>query len=159
LQWQTARHATPDLPFLCGDVTPRRLRVPEGDIRAHPNGVTGVAAIAVGVHDLEASLTRYRALLGTQIQGNAAPFVLPGSGLHMTVLPLAATRLVVMSPASPEAVAGEPEMARSLRQRLGARGEGPCAITLRIAEGHEAATLDVVRTHGVVFDLLKLPPD
>ncbi len=159
LQWQTARHATPDLPFLCGDVTPRRLRVPEGDIRVHANGVTGVAGIAVGVHDLDASLTRYRALLGTQIQGNAAPFVLPGSGLRMAVLPLAEMRLVVMSPASAAAVAGEPDMAGSLRQRLGARGEGPCAVTLRIAEGYGAATLDVVRTHGVVFDLLKLPPD
>src|SRR5581483_682481 len=45
--WQTARSATPDLPFLCGDVTPRDLRVPGGSLRVHPNGVAGVAGLAI----------------------------------------------------------------------------------------------------------------
>ena len=64
LRWQTARHATPDVPFLCGDLTPRALRVPEGSVRQHPNGALGVAEVTVAVHNLDATLARYRALLG-----------------------------------------------------------------------------------------------
>lgn len=156
LQWQTARHATPDLPFLCGDITPRELRVPEGEVRVHANGAAGVAGLAVGVHDLDASLTRYRALLGSEAANAATPFVLPGTGLRLAVLPLAAARLVLMSPACADPVAGEADAVRSLRQRLASRGEGPCALTLRVAPGHAGATLDVALTHGVVFDLLGL---
>src|SRR5689334_14717627 len=62
--WQSGRALTPDLPFLCGDVTPRALRVPEGAARTHANGVTGVARLTVAVADLGASVSRYRALLG-----------------------------------------------------------------------------------------------
>lgn len=62
--WQTARQAQHDLPFLCADVTPRGLRVPEGDVRRHPNGATGISGVTVAVADVEASLERYRALLG-----------------------------------------------------------------------------------------------
>ena len=65
LKWRTGRQATFDLPFLCGDVTPRELRVPEGDARRHANGALGVASVTVGVHDVDVSRTRYRALLGT----------------------------------------------------------------------------------------------
>jgi catechol 2,3-dioxygenase-like lactoylglutathione lyase family enzyme len=65
LQWQIGTPPSPDLPFLCGDITPRALRVREGDVRVHANGVTGVAAIAVAVADQQASAARYRALLGT----------------------------------------------------------------------------------------------
>ncbi len=63
--WQTARQTTFDLPFLCGDITPRELRVPGGDARKHANGATGIAKVTVAVEDVEASLGRYRALLGT----------------------------------------------------------------------------------------------
>ena len=65
LKWTTARQATRDLPFLCGDVTPRALRVPEGDLRQHPNGALGVARVQVSVQDLEVSIERYRQLLGS----------------------------------------------------------------------------------------------
>ncbi|HET7729657.1 MAG TPA: VOC family protein [Usitatibacter sp.] len=65
IKWRTGRQTTFDLPFFCGDVTPRELRVPGGDVRRHANGALGVARIAVGVHDVEVSRARYRALLGT----------------------------------------------------------------------------------------------
>ena len=65
VRWQTGRQATFDLPFFCGDVTPRELRVPEGDARRHLNGARGVASVTVSVQDVEASRARYRALLGT----------------------------------------------------------------------------------------------
>lgn len=64
VRWQTARQHTFDLPFLCGDVTPRSLRVPEGHVRQHANGRKGIARIAVAVADVDASLRRYEALLG-----------------------------------------------------------------------------------------------
>lgn len=43
LAWRMAFPDAPDLPFLIEDVTPRRLRVPDGDATDHPNGVTGIA--------------------------------------------------------------------------------------------------------------------
>lgn len=64
VRWQTARQSTFDLPFLCADITPRALRVPEGEARVHPNGATGITQVEVSVHDRSASLARYRALLG-----------------------------------------------------------------------------------------------
>lgn len=67
IEWQTARQVRHDLPFLCADVTPRSLRVPEGDARRHANGATGVADITVAVQDVQASLRRYRAFLGDDV--------------------------------------------------------------------------------------------
>jgi hypothetical protein len=64
VKWQTARQHTFDLPFLCGDVTPRELRVPTGDTRRHANGRKGIAKVTVAVRDVEVSLRRYEALLG-----------------------------------------------------------------------------------------------
>lgn len=64
IKWQTGQPTTPDLPFLCGDVTPRSLRVPSGPAWVHPNGVTGIDAVVVLVKDLEESAGHYRALLG-----------------------------------------------------------------------------------------------
>ena len=49
LAWQIGTPPSPDLPFLCGDVTPRALRVREGDVRVHPNGVQGVATVTIAV--------------------------------------------------------------------------------------------------------------
>src|SRR6185312_4452056 len=64
VKWQTARQHTFDIPFLCGDITPRALRVPEGEARRHANGRKGIAKVSVAVHDVDASLRRYEALLG-----------------------------------------------------------------------------------------------
>lgn len=64
IAWQSARPATPDLPFLCFDLTPRALRVPEGEARRHANGATGIAEVEVVVADRAATLERYRAYLG-----------------------------------------------------------------------------------------------
>lgn len=75
LKWTTARQKTRDLPFLCGDVTPRSLRVPEGDLRRHPNGARGVARVIVSVTDLSTSVQRYRQLLGPGLE------VTPGPGV------------------------------------------------------------------------------
>jgi hypothetical protein len=64
VKWQTARQATFDLPFLCGDVTPREWRVPEGECRRHANRVRGIRTVIVAVADRARSSERYAALLG-----------------------------------------------------------------------------------------------
>lgn len=66
VEWQTARQARHDLPFLCADLTPRALRVPEGEVRRHRNGVAGIAQVTVAVADVQRSLSRYGAFLGDE---------------------------------------------------------------------------------------------
>lgn len=65
LAWRLAHPRTHDLPFLCADVTPRALRVPEGPHRRHPNGATGVAEVTLAVANVEATEARLATLLGT----------------------------------------------------------------------------------------------
>lgn len=107
LKWQTGRQTTFDLPFFCGDVTPRELRVPEGDARRHANGALGVASVTVGVHDVEVSRARYRALLGTP------------------ELAFGATRLVL----TPRVAAREGPCAMAIRTSLPSKA-GPLDTTL-----------------------------
>ena len=73
LHWTTARQVTRDLPFLCGDVTPRPWRVPEGECRRHPNAVRGVSKVIVSVRDLTTSVGRYQQLLGPALQAELGP--------------------------------------------------------------------------------------
>lgn len=137
VKWQTGRQKTFDLPFLCGDVTPRGLRVPEGEARVHANGATGVARVSVAVHDIDASRGRYAALLGPQEgdDGTEVPadpsLVPPVPGLRATCVPVGATTLVLVSPVP------------------GVRGEGPMALVLRGSPGRPARELDPAATHGV----------
>lgn len=145
LRWQIGTPPSPDLPFLCGDLTPRALRVREGEVRQHANGVTGIASISVAVRDLAASLARYRALLG--LAGDAGAIVdLPGAGLRAAQLPLGPSTLVLLAAGaddlSPAAV--------SLQQLLDTRGEGVWGLSLRAPL---SAALSRQRTHGAAIDL------
>src|SRR5262245_35559824 len=72
LAWKTANLAGAGLPFFCADVTPRALRVPEGEVRQHANGATDVADLTIAVSDLEASTAQYQALLGLEPRYNQA---------------------------------------------------------------------------------------
>ncbi|UHC13747.1 VOC family protein [Methylobacterium currus] len=138
LDWKTARAPGSDVPFLCGDVTPRGLRVQEGDVRRHDNGVTGVASVTVAVRDVAASRARYAALLGT---GADAPIVeaeILGSPARAVTLPLGlGTTVTLASPAGADGV---------LAEALATRGEGPVAAVFRAATG--AGDLDLRLTHG-----------
>ena len=137
LRWQNARPTTPDLPFLCGDVTPRALRVPEGSVREHANGVQGVAELRVAVHDVTATLERYRALL--DLEDVPAPAEGAASlQLGRTVLKLETT--------SAEAA-----------QRLALQGEGPFAIGLHTTQTHPLGPVVHGHTHGTRLELIALP--
>jgi len=159
LRWQTARPPSPDLPFLCGDITPRGLRVPEGEARVHPNGAIGVASLEIVVHDLEASLARYDALLGGSAEDRdteaTRPVALPGRGLRVAVRALGASSLVLSTPR--DAIAGP---SSSLAQRLAVRGEGPFALVLLTTDASQTSgALDAARTHGALieFELVETP--
>jgi catechol 2,3-dioxygenase-like lactoylglutathione lyase family enzyme len=125
LDWQIVRPATTDLPFWCGDITPRELRVPEGAIRRHANGVTGVSRVRVLVADVTASTERYRALVGPEAV--SADTGVPLVGLKKTVLEL-------VGPDNDHA-----------RRHLAARGEGVFSLKLR---GSAAKVLDTKLLHG-----------
>jgi len=96
LAWQLGRPATSDLPFLCGDATPRHLRVAEGEVRTHRNGVHDVSGINIAVRDLEASIGRYRALLGEPLQIHRT--ALPGHGVSLATLSIGTNTATLLSP-------------------------------------------------------------
>lgn len=162
LRWQTARATSADLPFLCGDLTPRALRVPEGDVRVHANGVLGVASLAVAVRDLDATLARYRALLGTVSDHDAdthigEPVAVPGSNVRVAIIALGSSVLVLSSPRENTASNDSGEGGGSLAQRIAARGEGPYALVLHTDRPQSTGTFDLARAHGALIEL-DLPP-
>ncbi|WP_407529793.1 VOC family protein [Methylobacterium oryzisoli] len=138
LDWKTARAPGSDVPFLCGDVTPRALRVQEGDVRRHANGVTGIARLTVAVRDIEASRARYAALLGTSADAPIRDAEVAGTPARTAMLPLGGGTTVTL--ASP--VGAEGALARALAER----GEGPFAVVFRTARA--AGDLDVGLSHG-----------
>ena len=145
LQWVTARQATPALPFLCGDVTPRALRVPEGELRTHANGATGVLRLTVLVADPGDALRRYRALLGPSVAIETDPGALPAQArppAFVASFALGTQRVVLVSPR-----AGVAEDA-PLAEHLSGRGEG--VIGLRLA-GPAVGALAPERTHGAAI--------
>ena len=138
LEWQTARSPKPDVPFLCGDVTPRAGRVQEGDVRRHPNGVAGVASLTVAVNDVDVSAKRYAALLGVEVPA-AADGLVGDAPARTAFFRLAnGTSVTLASP-----VGAEGELAKAIAER----GEGPFAAVFA-AGGGERRELDPARTHG-----------
>lgn len=148
LAWQIGAPKSADLPFLCGDLTPRALRVREGDVRVHANGARGVAALTVAVADLNRSLERWLALLGPQ--GGAAPRLpaAPGLGLRVATLALGTTAVVLASPDP------GPDDAPPLRSRLAEHGEGLFGIALHAAPDSPSRLLPIAATHGASIEIV-----
>jgi catechol 2,3-dioxygenase-like lactoylglutathione lyase family enzyme len=118
--WRNARPDGSDLPFLCFDVTPRALRVPEGAVRVHANGATGVTRLTVAVADADRSLTRYGAYVGAEGRALAPT----ADGLRRAEIVLAGATVELVAP-------GESgEASEALRRRIERRGEGPLALGL-----------------------------
>lgn len=132
VRWMIGAPETPDLPFLCADVTPRALRVPDGPACQHANGVTGVRGVRVVVDDLDASARRYSALLGV------APTYRPGEVDFV----LGAATLTLTGADTP-----------TLQNELAARGPGPCALALRTADPSREGMFDKVQAHGAMVTL------
>jgi catechol 2,3-dioxygenase-like lactoylglutathione lyase family enzyme len=143
--WQLGLPPTPDLPFLCGDVTPRELRVPGGAARQHPNGVVGIAGLTVAVADLEASVARYRALLGRDPVGQP-----PAPGARLATFEIGGAAITLAASSGDTTPAGD----APVHGRIASRGEGPFALTLRTKSAAGAGPLDIARTHGVPIELV-----
>jgi catechol 2,3-dioxygenase-like lactoylglutathione lyase family enzyme len=131
LDWQIVRPATTDLPFWCGDVTPRELRVPEGAIRQNANGVTGIATVRILVADLAVSTARFRALAGPE-----AVSVFNG----IPRINLKGTKFELIGPDSDD-----------LRRHLAARGEGVLSLTLH---GSTPRAFEPKRLHGAELSIV-----
>ena len=112
LAWETGRPENGVLPFLCGDVTPRSLRVPEGAAREHANGITGIAEVTIAVHDLELATHQYTLLLGRE----------PDLSHGEIRFPLGNGQITLRAPSPTELNTG------ALDERLAQRGEGIFAI-------------------------------
>jgi catechol 2,3-dioxygenase-like lactoylglutathione lyase family enzyme len=142
IEWETARGETTDLPFLCGDVTARDLRVPHGPARLHANGVQGIAGVTVAVVDLGASTGRYRALLGVEPEEG---------GLS------ASESLVEFRVGEEEGVASitlvEP-VGGPIEAPFKTRGEGPFSIALRAESPTAGESFDPGKMHGVLMGIV-----
>jgi catechol 2,3-dioxygenase-like lactoylglutathione lyase family enzyme len=141
--WKNGRAATSNFPFFCGDVTPRSLRVPEGDVRIHDNGVTGVASVTIAVKDLEASIAGYKAILSADPLSRSQ---VAGLGIDSAVFAIGQQQIILVSPR------GEGEQAAEIRQILTTRGEGPIGVAL--SSGTKQGLLDRGLAHGAVLELV-----
>jgi len=152
LAWQIGKATTPDLPFLCGDVTPRNLRVAEGEVRVHRNGVRGVTGINLAVRDLDSSIERYRALLGETLAVHRS--ALPRHGVSFATLPLGAATLTLLSPSGD---ARDTSLASALEAHLASRGEGVFSVVLNGAASIVSGVLARNLTHGADLEAASSP--
>jgi len=143
LEWQTARSPRPDVPFLCGDVTPRAGRVQEGEVRKHPNGAAGVASLTLAVNDVDVSAKRYAALLGSDVPGAEEGIVGDAPARTASFRLANGTSVTLASP-----LGAEGELAKAIAER----GEGPFAAVFA-AGGGEPRRLDPALTHGARLSL------
>jgi catechol 2,3-dioxygenase-like lactoylglutathione lyase family enzyme len=142
LEWQLGIPSTTDLPFLCGDITPRELRVPAGDATVHSNGVLGVSTLTVAVRDINASVERYRALLGSE---PALRHTQDDPQAHIAAFHLGDSTIALIQPGDGPG---------PMRDYLEERGEGPYTLALRVGPSAPAGDLDISRTHDARITLI-----
>lgn len=127
------------VPFLIEDLTPRRLRIPDGAATEHPLGVARLLALALVVEDLDAAAS-FAGLLGSAGTPLAAPMEGMegmegiGAALRFTVGP---HTIDLLTPMGPESVPG---------RALSVRGPAPYALTLGATNTN--TTLPLAQTHG-----------
>ena len=136
IHWQTANLPGQSLPFFCADVTPRALRVPEGDIRQHPNGTTGVAEIVIAVRDLAESQALYEALLGVPPH---TPPTDEDLSAQLTAFSIDAATITLAQPLTPQS---------PLHNYLANKHERPYRFTLTADQPPHLGALDLALTHG-----------
>ena len=116
----------------------------EGDVRHHANGVTGVAAMTIAVRDIEASLKRYGALLGSGEAGPIGSGTVRGAPARTAILTLGNGTVVTL--ASPSGSGGD------LAAHLEARGQGPFEVAFRSPT--PKGDLDAALTHGARLSIV-----
>jgi hypothetical protein len=106
--------------------------------------------VTSAVFDIDASVHRYRALLGEGTRV-ADPVVLPGLGVRVATIELGSAAIVLASPSGLPAMQAPP-FANELARRLERRGEGPCALAIRSADGTRRF-LDLALSHGAPIEI------
>jgi hypothetical protein len=161
LEWQTAS-AGPGaagslLPFIIQDLTPRQWRI-EASAALQGSGITGVAAVILGVHDLESA---------TRLFQRAFEFPAPRYEDH----PEFGVRLAHFT-GTPVILASSWDRNSWLERRLAAFGEIPAAFLLRTANleacaarfplagvaewfGHRLAWFDPEKLRGIRVGVLQ----
>ena len=132
IAWRVARLDIqgPDrFPFLIDDLTPREQRVPHGETSRHPNGVTGIARVTIGVSSVAAAVPRFATIFGA------------GAGSRFT---LGDQMIALVDPGT-----APPE----LGGRLASHGPGPLEVALRGPDhhDHDARVLPRDLTHDARF--------
>ena len=138
ISWLQASPYALDVPFIIEYVTQR------SGGEHHPNGAEGVAGVTVVVTDLDASVARYKQLLGVEpSEGAASP--LPEA--QTVDFPLGSATITLATPVG---------KSDSLRGHLARGGEGPYTLRLRTTKSGSAGMLDPARTHGARLELVAL---
>lgn len=141
VRWEMGISDELELPFLCGDLTPRSLRVPVGPARQHGNGVRGISEVVIAANEGEACRQRYRLLLGTDAELDPGTEDTAEGWVAIAAFQCgeAVLRLATASRA-------DSPLARHLERR----GPGPFQIGLRAAAGR-VLRLDDHLLHGAVI--------
>ncbi len=140
LAWKMGFPETLDLPFLIADITPREWRVPQST--SHKNGVIGLSAIDIVVHNLEKSIFHYQQLLeisSNQIEKRMSPDV------NKALFDCGTVKLSLV----------EPVENQSLVKQLQERGESPLLIELRLAKNYDVPQCQTGQTHGTAITFAK----
>jgi catechol 2,3-dioxygenase-like lactoylglutathione lyase family enzyme len=140
VRWQLGIPRTYDVPFLCGDVTPRSLRVPPPEACRHANGVIGIDHLTVVAVDLDATIMRYRAL---GIVPKYFDYSWPET--RTAEFWIGSVPLTVLSPAGPLSPAWE---------ALAPRGQGPFRLDLRNTRHQEIEHMGANLLHGAQIGLI-----
>jgi hypothetical protein len=122
-------------------VTSRSLRVPEGEVRQHQNGVTGVADLVIAVTDLARSSSLYGALLDLEPQAGQVPV----SGAKTVSFSLGSATLTLAQPEGGDS---------PLQAYLASAGDRPYRLTLQTQQPVGRLKLDLSRTHGARLELV-----
>lgn len=142
VRWQLGWPASHALPFLCGDITPRSLRVPGGPVREHQNQACGITSIAICVDDLQQAAQAYRGLLGADSDALwSAPHRFETEGLEVLSIQLGRAQLLLVAPL--------PAHDSSIRQALETRGQGVYRLCVAGVEAAPSTPGRLSLSHGV----------
>jgi catechol 2,3-dioxygenase-like lactoylglutathione lyase family enzyme len=141
VHWKLGVPQTYDVPFLCGDVTPRSLRVPGGEAIRHANGVIGIDHITVAAVDLDASVMRYQALLG--VPPDHVDYSWPET--RTAEFRIGGIPVTLVSPSGTLSPAWE---------ALAPRGQGPFNLDFRSTRHQELGRVGAGLSHGAHIGLV-----
>lgn len=151
LEWQLGRPESAELPFFCADITPRSLRVAEGEVRIQPNQVQGIVSVAVAVADAANALARYRQLLASQCDSVAFADTRPVGelGLNASTVIINGAEIILVSALR----SATTPAAQWLNALLAKRGPGAYALVARIPDGSAPRLYSPDRARGVYIEL------